>query len=171
MRPLLICSLPALAGLTAPARAEVYVRVPFVTVQVGRPVGEVYVRVPFVTVRVSRPVPAAPPAVPAAEPGAPFAPGDPPPVPLEPVTGPAVPVPAVRAPTVAEFAASFRPLPGRYDVVVRHPATGLPVKVCFTLPPGSPRKVRVHRQKLEFVYPRHTVVIRFLRDGSVRVRG
>ena len=56
-------------------------------------------------------------------------------------------------------------------MVLVHPFTGKPVKVAFTLPPGAPRKVRASRHALTFDYGRRDVVtIRFLRDGSVRVR-
>src|SRR5262245_27841466 len=85
---------------------------------------------------------------------------------------PAVVLPAptpVRPPTHAEFARSFQPLPGRYEVVLLHPFTHCPVQVCFTLPPGCPKKVRVERRELEFDYGRREVEIRFYRDGGVRV--
>lgn len=95
----------------------------------------------------------------------------PPPVPepdLLPVPRPVV-VPAP-PPTLAQFAAAFTPLPGRYEVVLLHPATGQPVTVAFSLPPGTPRKVRLHRYRLAFDYGRHDVALVFRRDGSVRVR-
>jgi hypothetical protein len=76
----------------------------------------------------------------------------------------------VRALTLDEFARSFQPLPGRYEVVLVHPLTGCPVNVCFALPPGCPKKVRVHRRQLEFDYGRHDVVIHFERNGDVRVK-
>src|SRR5262245_768352 len=85
---------------------------------------------------------------------------------------PAVVLPAptpVRPPTHAEFARHFQPLPGRYEVVLLHPYTHCPVQVCFTLPPGCPKKVRVERRELEFDYGRREVEIRFYRDGGVRV--
>ncbi len=160
MRPLRCLGLLALAGLAArapAARADVFVRVPFIQVHVGSP-----------------PAPVVQPAP--APPAAPVVPGAPPPVPVEPVPAPAPPVvttpaPVVpRAPTPAEFAAGFRPLPGTYDVVLQHPVTCCPVKVCFTLP-SCPRKVKVHRRELVFVCPGHTVVVRFLPNGGVRVRG
>ena len=86
-----------------------------------------------------------------------------------------VPPPAiipVRPMTLDEFAASFKPLPGRYEVLLIHPKSGCPVKVCFTLPPGCLRKVCVTRHKIEFVYKcRRDVVIRFMLCGKVWVRG
>jgi hypothetical protein len=169
----------ALAGLALgalPGRAEVYVRTPFVTVVAGTPAGPVapgvFVRVPgLVNVQVRKPqaavlmpppapfvpLPAAPPAPEAVVPppdGVPL----PPPQPL-----------AVRPLTHAEFARSFQPAAGTYEVVLVHPVTCCPVKVCFTLPPGCPKKVRVERRELEFDYGRHEVEIRFERRGGVHV--
>lgn len=88
-------------------------------------------------------------------------PGLPPPVvlPLQPMT-------------VSEFVAWFKPLPGKYEVMLIHPKTGCPVKVCFTLPPGCIRKVRCTRHKIVFDYKcQCNVVIRFLHSGKVWVRG
>lgn len=77
----------------------------------------------------------------------------------------------VRPLTVNEFAASFQPLPGRYEVLLIHPKTGCPVKVCFTLKPGCIRKMRATSHKIEFVYAgKCDVVIRFLHCGKVWVR-
>lgn len=88
---------------------------------------------------------------------------------------PALPPPAalpVLPMTVSEFVASFKPLPGKYEVILIHPKTGCPVKVCFTLPPGCLRKVRCTRHKIVFDYKcQCNVVIRFLHSGKVRVRG
>jgi hypothetical protein len=160
MRHLSCLGLLALAGLAVTAtaaRADVFVRVPFIQVYVG-----------------SRPAPVVQPAPVAPAPT--VVPGDPPPVPVEPVP---LPVPRAVTPptpdvvpalTPAQFASSFRPLPGTYEVVLQHPVTCCPVKVCFTLP-SCPRKVKVHRRELVFVCPGHTVVVRFLPNGGVRVRG
>jgi hypothetical protein len=94
----------------------------------------------------------------------------PPPQPIPPPPPPAV-VP-VHPLTVNEFAASFKPLPGKYEVLLIHPKTGCPVNVCFTLPPGCIRKVRANGHKIEFVYKcQRDVVIRFLHGGKVWVRG
>lgn len=96
----------------------------------------------------------------------------PPPPPAAPVLAPAstLPPPAlVRPPTHAEFARQFQPAPGRYEVVLLHPFTHCPVQVCFTLPPGCPKKVRVERRELEFDYGRCEVEIRFYRNGTARV--
>jgi len=176
-------SLTALLALTASARAQLTIQVPFVTVQTGP--GGVYVRAPFVTVQVPRSVVVAPPQSPAPPPTpmpAPVDPapvqriGDPIPVPL-PKPGQtdfSVPVPlpgqpAARPMTHREFAATFRPAPGTYDVVLLHPVTNQPVQVSFTLPPGEAR-VRTWPRQLNFDYGgRRDVSIRFLADGRVRV--
>jgi hypothetical protein len=81
---------------------------------------------------------------------------------------PAVVLPAVKAPTPAEFAASFQPAPGAYRVTLLHPFTCCPVEVCFTLPPGCPR-VEVNKRQLEFDYGKHEVRVNFRRNGSVEV--
>jgi hypothetical protein len=160
MRSLLLSAVLALLTLAPAARADVCVRTPWVTVQVGR--GGVFVQAPGVTVSLPRAVPVVAP--PAAKPGPVMLP-PPMPVPAEPAPGPAVVVP-----TPAQFAAGFTPQPGRYEVVLQHPATGRPVKVNFTLPPGTPRAVRVYPYRLAFDYDRHNVVLVFQRNGGVRVR-
>jgi hypothetical protein len=165
-----LLALAGVAGLAGSARAQVVVRAPFVTVGVGP---GVYVRAPFVTVNlpprsvVVRPVPARP-ALPPLGP-----PGNPPPVPVAELhTLPPPPARVIaRAPTPWEFASTFRPAGGRYEVVLEHPFTHAPVKVCFTLPEGLPRKVRANRLKLEFDYGRRCcVTVRFYRNGTVVVR-
>ena len=109
--PASLLALAALAGATAAARADVFIQVPYVTVRVGRPRPAVPVAAPVY----------APPSTPADF-------GAPPPVPGAEVPPPAVPV--ARVPTLSEFAASFRPLPGTYKVVLQHPVTCAPVEVC-----------------------------------------
>jgi hypothetical protein len=138
----------AVVGLAAPVRAEVHVETPWVSVHVGRP---------FPPLRVIQ--------------------VDPPPVPLPPsdsvivVPSPVlVPSVGVRPQTLGEFAASFQPAPGRYEVVLLNPETCCPVKVCFCLPCGCP-KVRVSDKSLVFHYGLlDNVAIRFHHDGSVTVK-
>jgi hypothetical protein len=88
---------------------------------------------------------------------------------------PELPPPAalpLRPMTVSEFVASFKPLPGKYEVLLIHPKTGCPVKVCFTLPPGCICNVRFTGHRIVFDYKCHRdVVIRFLCCGKVWVRG
>jgi hypothetical protein len=107
---------------------------------------------------------------PAVAPVVPVTPG----LPDIPQTVPVLPTPAmlpVRPLTVNEFVGAFKPLPGQYQVLLIHPKTGCPVKVCFTLKPGCIRKVRVNSHKIDFVYARQCdVVIRFLHSGKVWVR-
>lgn len=164
----------ALATAITPAQAQVIVQTPWSNVQVG-PLAQprVVVQTPWVTIMAGRtpppPVgqPVAPPPVSAPTTDATYVPGAPPPVPL-PI--PVVPPVATRPLTLNAFAASFQPKGGHYEVDIEHPVTGQPVHVSFTLPEGTPRRVKVHRLELEFDYGRQDVVIRFPRDGSVRVR-
>jgi hypothetical protein len=138
----------AVVGLTAPLRAEVHIETPWVTVHVARPLP------------LARAIQV-----------------DPPPVPLPPAETIIItptPLPdaplGVRPPTLEEFAASFQPAPGRYEVVLLNPETCCPVKVCFCLPCGCP-KVRVHEKSLVFHYGLlDNVAIRFHHDGSVTVK-
>lgn len=112
---------------------------------------------------------------------APSVPGAPSGLPLVPQVVPDLPPPSiapspslvpVRPLTVGEFVSSFKPLPGRYEVLLIHPKTGCPVKVCFALPPGCIRRVKVNGHRIEFVYKgQHDVVIRFLHGGKVWVHG
>ena len=86
---------------------------------------------------------------------------------------PVVPAPqAVRALTLREFAdTDFRA--GTYSVYLIHPCTNSPVKVCFSLP-RCPRAVRTCSNVVELrwgVLPCKRVVVRFLPDGTVSVRG
>ena len=75
----------------------------------------------------------------------------------------------VRPMTHREFAASFRPAPGNYEVVLLHPCTHCAVKVCFTLPPGCIRKIDCDRNDIEFDYGKYEVELNFKRDGRVEV--
>jgi hypothetical protein len=91
----------------------------------------------------------------------------PPPTPVPDVPAPGTVVPVL---TVAEFARSFQPAPGTYEVVLMHPFTNCPVKVCFTLPPGCPKSVKMHhRRRLEFDYAKRDVNLIFDRRGGVKV--
>jgi hypothetical protein len=149
-----LAALTALVGSTV-ARADVFIRVPFVTVRVGNP-GPVIVNPPVTgPIVIGQPV-------------------DVPPVVVQPPRvivneAPAAVVVATRAPTLDEFAKTFKPQPGKYEVVIQHPVTCDPVKVCFTLPEGCPKKVHVRPREIDFDYGRTDVSIRFIRDGRVRV--
>jgi hypothetical protein len=165
--------LVVLIGRPVPARAEVYIRVPFFSFTVGpryaASAPRVAVHVPFFDFELRRPVRVVNPCPPVAVAETPVPSAAPPkydrvqPPPPEPV--PAL----VRPPSISEFAGSFRPAPGSYEAVVIHPMTKAAVKVRFTLPAGTPRKVRVRRRELVFDYGRHSVRLRFVRDGQVNV--
>jgi hypothetical protein len=190
-------SLAGLVGWGSAGHAEVYVRAPFVTVVAGQPAPPgapgFTLDLPFVHLTIRRAhrlaVPAAPPPVVVPAPGpapvpVPAAPPPadelPPPRPVvpdapalpagAPPLPPAPPPPAVvKALTLDQFAAAFKPIPGTHRVCLIHPRTGQPVDVEFTLPPGVPRKVRVHRRDLEFDYGRQEVHVRFQPRGGVKV--
>lgn len=169
---------------------EVVVKAPLTFVRVAgkdRPAPGVFVEAPFVRLAIPR-QPQVVPAGPAIRQpvGPPIVAPDgkpvevlPPPKPaagadgiVEPAAGAPiveVPMPPPRPPTHAEFASAFRPAAGQYEVVLMHPNSRAPVKVCFTLPPGCPKKVRVERDELEFDYGKYEVEIRFKRDGRVSV--
>jgi hypothetical protein len=162
-------ALIALLAMTAAAQADVFVRVPFVRVYVGDAPGSVVVSPPFIRpIVVDRPAPPPQPIIIGR-------PVDVPPVTTQdrvivPEPRPAAtPVVANRAPTLDEFAKTFKPAPGKYEVVIQHPVTCEPVTVCFMLPEGSPKKVRVHPRQIDFDYGKTDVTIRFIRDGRVRV--
>ena len=78
-----------------------------------------------------------------------------------------VPVVPVRYMTHREFAAMFRPAPGNYEVMMVHPYTHRPVKVCFTLPPGRIKEVDADRNELRFDYGNWELEVHFKRDGRV----
>jgi hypothetical protein len=167
MRRLTCCVVLILAAAT-PVRAQVFVQTPWTNIQVGPPLpARILVQTPWVTVGVGpRRPPVQSTAMPPAEQPIAYVPGAPPPVPL-PIPVEAVPAKAI---SLSEFAATFQPKGGHFEVALEHPATGRPVKVSFTLPDGQPKRVKVHRRDLEFDYGRKQVTIRFLRDGEVRVR-
>jgi hypothetical protein len=170
MRCATLCSLVGLFGLAAPALAQVTVVAPYVRVDVGR--GGVLVQTPWVVVDVGGP---AAPAMPRAVKRAALT-DTPPPLPKEPEPIPVPkrgdPTPTVRARpmTLTEFATTFEPRPGTYEVDLIHPGTGNAIRVAFTLPEGTPRKVRLKRREIDFDYGKQTVSIRFLIGGRVRVQ-
>jgi len=151
MRRLLLTSLFALLAVAVgvtPGRADWYVRAPFVRVAGGQ---GVWVRAPFVDIRVGGYVPVAPLPIERMEP-----------------VSPATPPLPVRVQTLDEFATSFRPAAGNYEVTLQHSRTGTPVTVRFTLPAGEP-KIRVSRHEIDFDYGREDVRIRCQIGGRIRV--
>jgi hypothetical protein len=155
MRSFLLASAMLLA-VTTSLQADIFIPAPFACVRVGR---DVEVSAPFVHVRVPSKKSVIPqPAEPGVEMLHPPRPADGSPV-----------APAAVAISHADFARGFTPAAGNYEVDLIHPYTCCPVRVCFTLPPGCPKKVRVHRGELEFDYGRTEVEIRFKKDGRVKV--
>jgi len=72
-----------------------------------------------------------------------------------------------RHPTLPEFAKNFQAKAGNYDVTIINPITNQPTQVKFTLPEGSPRRVIVNRDEIEFRYSlRQWVRIEFDKDGA-----
>jgi len=164
----------------APANAQVFVGAPFVRVETG---SGVYVRAPFVRLWIPN---GPPPAYFVAPPPRPVEIVPPPPVVyLRPNTGPLEPtlpqpqqlvpapngtVPAplqVRYLTLGEFARTFQPRGGQFDVTLLNPLTQQPVEVRFSLPDGAPRRVIVDEDEIEFRYGvGHFVRIGFTRYGA-----
>ena len=138
----------------APPGVQVSVNLPRVGVQVST--------YPRVGVRVAV---GAPPIVQPAPGFAANVPVPPPvPAPLPPVAAPAADV------SVSDFVASFRPLPGKYEVTLIHPKTGCPVPVCFTLPAcSSPCQVTCTKNAVRFDYGKSLVVMRFRHNGTITV--
>ncbi len=175
------------------SQAQVFVRAPFVRVQVG---GGVYVRAPFVNLWVPPPVYYAAPGYYYGEPNvyvppmprvveSPPSSGEPqrqllpapqgtplPATPLQPApnndNSPPQPSKAVKVPTLEEFAGSFQPKGGSYELSIVSPVTKQVTPVRFTLPEGTPRRVQVRRNEIEFNYGiRHFVRIEFDSDGAI----
>ena len=184
-------------GLASAAEAQVFVRAPFVRVQVG---GGVWVRAPFVNLWLP-PGPAyygpgyyaAPPAAYVAP--APTVVQSPTPQTSEPQlqqptpqqapipqkqplppqqqapnndTAPPQPTKAVAVPTLEQFAGTFQPKGGNYEVSIMSPVTNQATLVRFSLPEGNPRRVHVRRNEIEFDYGiRHFVRIEFDNEGAM----
>jgi hypothetical protein len=178
-------------GLVSAAEAQVFVRAPFVRVQVG---GGVWVRAPFVNFWVPPgpsyyagpgvyfPPPgvyAPAPRVADSPPPQSFDPPPPQPAPpqqplpqQQPVPNndntPPQPTKAVKVLTLEQFASSFQPKGGNYEVSIVNPVTNQPSQVRFTLPEGSPRRVQVLPNGIEFVYGiRRFVRIEFDNEGAM----
>lgn len=181
-RLILPCLLAAFAlGVCASAsHAQVFVRAPFVRVQAGGP-GGVHVRAPFVNIWVPGrppvyyvPTPVAPPVfVPPAPkvvvPGPQQQP-QPEPQPKEGTGDLAPPQPLAPSGTLTleQFIKSFQPKAGSYEVTLLNPITKEPTTVRFTLPEGSPKRVHLRSNEIEFDYGiRRFVRITFDRDGAM----
>jgi hypothetical protein len=191
MRNLTLVALTLVVGLSLAsiAEAQVFVRAPFVRVQVG---GGVYVRAPFVNLWIPPPpvyyvpnayVPAMPrvvesPMPQSVEPQPQTVPQQQPvpqqlPVPQQqPVpNNDSTPSPLTKtekALTLEQFANSFQAKGGNYEVSIVSPVTNQATQVRFTLPDGNPRRIHVRRQEIEFDYGfRHFVRIEFDNEGAM----
>jgi hypothetical protein len=162
---------------TTAVEAQVFVRAPFVRVQVG---GGVAVRAPFVRLYLppgppspvyysppvylrSAPVPfTAPLPTPELVPVAPLQAGPPA------DDAPPAPQQAANVMTPEAFVKAFQPKAGSYEIELLNPVTQQPTPVRFTLPEGTPRRVNVTRREIEFSYgPRQFVRIEFDQDGAL----
>ncbi|MBI3412245.1 MAG: hypothetical protein HY040_28270 [Planctomycetes bacterium] len=165
-------------GLASDANAQVIVRAPFVRVYVDGP--NVQVRAPFVrygspTYIYGSPMPLyvlPPPRLDG--PDTPAPPEFTPPPPKQ-AAKPAVdadqtppqPVKPGKAPTLTEFANAFAAKAGSYEVTLLNPVTKEPTTVRFILPEGTPRRIQVRENQLEFNYGlRRFVRIEFDNEGA-----
>jgi hypothetical protein len=157
IRKLAISTL-ALAGvvaLTAPSRADVFVRAPFVRVSTGD--AGTYVRAPFVNIAIPKATFYPPPAflVPQGPlPGAPLVNPFPADGPTQ-ILPPPKPVPGgvemIRPMTLSEFAKCFKGGCGKYEALLINPCTCQPCVVRFCLP-DCPRRVTCGRDEVVFHY-------------------
>ena len=142
-------------------------------VRVGVDGGGTHVRAPFVNIYVPRSYPApyfVPPMPTPAEELPP--PADLKPLPKPPAPNgdlaPPQPVQPNKAMTLEQFANSFQPKAGNYEVSLMNPVTKAATPVRFTLPEGTPRRVQVRSNQLEFNYgPSRYVRIEFDREGAL----
>jgi hypothetical protein len=174
MKRILLIGTFALGGVflgTSRAPAQIYIRAPFVRVQIGPGVSVqapgVNLFIPPAPVVVASPPVTFTPAAPGAKPAPPLE-LLPPPTKLAPAA-PAAPAPvqAPQLPTLAQFASTFNPKAGSYEVDLINPVTQEPAKVRFTLPEGLPTKVNVRANDIEFRYGALQFVrIEFDKDGA-----
>ena len=173
-------------GWNSTSDAQVVIRAPFVRVAVGD--GGVAVRAPFVRVSTggafygayagypppiytpgfAPPIVIAPPVIAPSE----FQPPAPRPLPRLPQPkeelAPPLPLQPVDALTLEQFAKTFQPKAGSYEVTILNPVTKQPTKVRFALPEGTPRRVHTNRDSIEFIYGlRQFVRIEFDKDGAM----
>jgi hypothetical protein len=173
----------ATMAFASTAWADVYIRVPFVRVQVGG--SGTHVRAPFVNIfspRSERVVvmpeadappaftPPAPEALPQPSKKAPITDPASKPTPApQPKTDQAEPAPAglQQVLTLDQFVDGFQPKAGNYEVTFLNPVSRKATTVQFSLPEGTPRRVHASSNQIEFDYgARKYVRIRFDRDGA-----
>lgn len=70
--------------------------------------------------------------------------------------------------TLEDFAATFKPEPGTYEVLFVHPVSKKPVTVTFTLPPGC-TKVKTDKREITFEYGKQNIRLKFRLLGKVAV--
>jgi hypothetical protein len=170
--------------LATASQAQVFVRAPFVRVGVG---DGVYVRAPFVNLYIpgdgpGYPPPYGPRVIYMPPPGVVVQPQSvpapqqfpPAPQPVQPAPKPQIkddappqPVQPAQVPTLDSFAKTFQAKAGAYELALLNPITKTPTNVKFFLPEGTPRRVLVTRDSIEFIYGlRQWVRIEFDRDGA-----
>jgi hypothetical protein len=156
------------------SEAQVIIRAPFVRVYAGDGVA---VRAPFVNLYIPGDGPVVygprviympPPVVVAPQAQPQSFPPPPQPVPApDAKNAPPQPLQPVQAPTLEAFSKSFQAKAGSYDVTLINPVSKQPTSVRFSLPEGTPRRVVVTRDSIEWVYGlRQWVRIEFDRDGA-----
>ena len=75
---------------------------------------------------------------------------------------------AGKALSLEDFAKTFQPKAGSYEVTIVSPVTNQPTPVRFTLPAGAPRGVHLRANEIEFDYGiRRFVRIEFDNEGAV----
>jgi hypothetical protein len=151
-------------GVVSASQAQVFVRAPFVRVGVG---DGTYVRAPFVNLYIPPTGPVYGPRIIYVPPTVvvPPPPGSEPLAP--PILDPKAPPPPAQGQTLDAFARSFQPKAGSFETTIINPVTNQPTAVKFSLPEGSPRRVVVTRDSVEFIYRiGQWVRIDFDRDGA-----
>ena len=190
---ILAAALIAWLALVTATQAQVFIRAPFVRVGVG---DGVYVRAPFVNLYIpgdappGYPPPYGPRIYYMPQPGTVMQP-QPGAVPSEKLsprrnsfllrrnrcsprrsrpsgtTPPPQPIQPTQVPTLDAFAKTFKAKAGAYEIALLNPITKTPTNVKFFLPEGTPRRVAVTRDSIEFIYGlRQWVRIEFDRDGA-----
>lgn len=157
-------------GVVSASQAQVFIRAPFVRVGVG---DGVYVRAPFVNLYIPpsgpvygpRVIYLPPPIVVQSAPGGSEA--IPLPIPKVDPNAPPQPLQPAQVMTLEAFSKSFQPKAGSFETTVINPVTNQPTALRFSLPEGTPRRVLVSRDSIEFVYRiGQWVRIDFDRDGA-----
>ncbi|HZZ80568.1 MAG TPA: hypothetical protein VFE62_18840 [Gemmataceae bacterium] len=169
-------------GCVSASDAQVFIRAPFVRVWVGGD-GGVGVRAPFVNLNVPgdypppmygprvyyMPPPGVAPQNFVAPQPQPAPQQQPQPVPIpDPNNAPPPAIQPAQPPTLEALSKTFQPKAGSYEMNVINPVTKQPTTVRFRLPEGTPRRIIVTRDSIEWVYGlRQWVRIEFDKDGAI----